>query len=126
MDHNSYSYEGIGGISPVGGSFGATPTFDYNPSFSLFSTEDKPATKPGFDWRTLLTGVSQASPSIERAIMRMRGFPESSVGYSSRSPRMAGSDLSAFLQSQAGQGSDSLAKILQEASTGLIGAMSDF
>lgn len=124
MDPSSYSYSGVGGISPIGGSFG-TPSFEYNPAFeSPFGVQG--ANKPGFDWKTLLVGVGQASPAIERAILRMRGFPESSIGYSPRSPRMAGSELSAFLQSQAGQGSDSLAKTLDAAAAGLLSDMSDF
>lgn len=124
MDPSSFSYSGVGGISPVGGSFG-TPSFDYNPAFeSQFGVQG--SNKSGFDWKTLLAGLGQASPAIERAILRMRGFPESSIGYSSRSPRMAGSELAAFLQSQASQGSDSLAKTLEAAAGGMLGDLSDF
>lgn len=101
--------------------------FKYEPSFEgSFSVAGKPEQKQGFDWKTLLVGLGQASPAIERAILRLRGFPESSIGYSPRSPRMAGSELAAFLQSQASQGSDSLAKTLEAAAGGMLGDLSDF
>jgi len=124
LDPSSYSYSGVGGITPIGGSLG-TPSFEYNPAFeSQFGVEG--SKKSGFDWKTLLMGLGQASPAIERAILRMRGFPEASIGYGSGSPRMAGSELAAFLKSQADQGSDSLAKTLQSAASGMIGDFSDF
>lgn len=119
-----YSYGGVGGITPVGGSFGS-PSFTYNPSFeSSFSTEG--AKKPGFNWQTFLVGLGQASPSIERAILRLRGFPESEMPYQGNSFRMAGSLFSDLLKGQEGQGSDSLAKVLREASGSVGQDFSDF
>lgn len=103
------------------GSF--TGGYDFSPSVSY---KEPTAKKSGFDWKALIMGLGEATPAIERAILRMRGFPESSIGYSSRSPRMAGSELAAFLKSQADQGSDSLAKTLEAAASGMIGDFSDF
>lgn len=117
------SYGGVGGISPVGGSFG-TPSFGYDPQFeSKFSYQG--AKKPGFDWKALLVGLGQASPAIERAILRLRGFPESEVSYGGGSFRMAGSALADILKGQGEAGSSSLADTLRSAAGGISGDFSD-
>ena len=103
------------------GSF--TGGYDFSPSASY---EVSGAKKPGFNWKTFLVGLGQASPAIERAILRLRGFPESEMPYAGDSFRMAGSLFSDLLKGQEGQGSDSLAKMLREASGSMGQDFSDF